>query len=155
MQVHMLEYLKFGQLKSEKNLILFYSNRNFDERIISCHCHQNSVHSHSVFQVRDSHTQEIKANLSSPVVRFAVTGLEPGAQYQAGLFSYNTKGRSEPVILQAATLRLPEKQLTQEKGEKFVTDGQVKVKKLWYNFKLATAFCLTKVHLHVSFPEVI
>lgn len=78
--------------------------------------------------MRDSHTQEIKANLSSPVARFAVTGLEPGAQYQAGLFSYNTKGRSEPVILQAATLRLPEKQLTQEKGEKFVSDGQFPVK---------------------------
>lgn len=62
------------------------------------------------------------------MARFAVTGLEPGAQYQAGLFSYNTKGRSEPVILQAATLRLPEKQLTQEKGEKCLTNGQVPVK---------------------------
>lgn len=44
-------------------------------------------------------------------------GLDPGAQYQAGLYAFNSKGRSEPVILQAATLRLPEKQLTAEKGK--------------------------------------
>lgn len=45
-----------------------------------------------------------------------MAGLDPGSHYQAGLFSFNTKGRSEPVVLQAATLRLPEKQLTAEKG---------------------------------------
>jgi hypothetical protein len=69
-----------------------------------------------ILQVRESHSQEIKSNLTSPVPRFSVTSLEAGAQYQAALFSYNLKGRSEPVILQAATLRLPEKQLTAEKG---------------------------------------
>lgn len=69
-----------------------------------------------IFQVRESQSQELKANLSSPVARFAVTGLEAGAHYQAGLYSYNTKGRSEPVVVQASTLRLPEKQLTAEKG---------------------------------------
>lgn len=69
------------------------------------------------FQVRETHSQDVKANLTSPVSRFSVTGLEPGAQYQASLFSYNTKGLSEPVILQASTLRLPEKQLTAEKGK--------------------------------------
>lgn len=71
--------------------------------------------------MRESHSQQIKGNFSSPVARFSVTGLEPGAQYQAGLFSYNSKGRSEPVIVQAATLRLPEKQLTQEKGKNRTT----------------------------------
>lgn len=50
------------------------------------------------------------------MARFSVTGLDAGAQYQAALFSYNSKGRSEPIILHAATLRLPEKQLTAEKG---------------------------------------
>lgn len=69
-----------------------------------------------LLQVRESQSQELKANLTSPVARFSITGLEAGAHYQAGLFSYNTKGRSEPVVLQAATLRLPEKQLTAEKG---------------------------------------
>lgn len=51
------------------------------------------------------------------MARFAINGgLEAGAHYQAAVFSYNAKGRSEPVVLQAATLRLPEKQLTAEKG---------------------------------------
>lgn len=67
--------------------------------------------------MRESQSQEIKNNLTSPVARFSVTNLEAGAQYQSALFSYNSKGRSEPVILQAATLRLPEKQLTAEKGK--------------------------------------
>lgn len=48
--------------------------------------------------------------------RFAASGLEPGHTYLAGVFAYNPKGRSEPVVMQAATLRLPEKQLTEEKG---------------------------------------
>lgn len=71
-----------------------------------------------LLEVRESHSQEIKGNLSSPVARFSVTGLEAGALYQTALFSYNSKGRSEPVVLQAATLRLPEKQLTAEKDNK-------------------------------------
>ncbi|XP_044744412.1 nephrin-like isoform X1 [Coccinella septempunctata] len=66
-------------------------------------------------EVRESESQELKSNLSSPVPRFSVTRLETGVQYQISLFSYNSKGRSEPVILQAFTLRLPEKQLTAEK----------------------------------------
>ncbi|CAH0550104.1 unnamed protein product [Brassicogethes aeneus] len=56
-------------------------------------------------KVRESQSQDLKGNLTSPVARFSVTGLEAGAQYQAALFSYNAKGRSEPAILQAATLR--------------------------------------------------
>lgn len=58
----------------------------------------------------------MKINLTSPVPRFAASGLEPGHHYLAGVFAYNPKGRSEPVIMQASTLRLPEKQLTAEKG---------------------------------------
>lgn len=70
-----------------------------------------------MLEVRESHTQEMRANMTSPVARFNVTnGLEPGAHYQAAVYAYNPKGKAEPVILQAATLRLPEKQLTSEKG---------------------------------------
>lgn len=66
-------------------------------------------------EVRESESQNLRANLSSPVPRFSVAGLEPGAQYQACVYSVNVKGRSEPVPVQAATLRLPEKQLTPER----------------------------------------
>ncbi|CAH1186722.1 unnamed protein product [Phyllotreta striolata] len=68
-----------------------------------------------LLEVRESQSQELKNNLTSPVARFSVTGLEPGAFYHAVLFSFNGKGRSEPAIIHAATLRLPEKQLTAEK----------------------------------------
>lgn len=87
--------------------------------------------------MRESHSQEIKGNLSSPVARFSVTGLEPGALYQTALFSYNSKGRSEPVVLQAATLRLPEKQLTAEKG--MTTTSKCK---LYLIYSLASAFLM-------------
>lgn len=69
-----------------------------------------------MLQIRESQSQDLKNNLTSPVARFTVTGLEPGALYHAVLFSFNGKGRSEPAVIQAATLRLPEKQLTAEKG---------------------------------------
>lgn len=74
------------------------------------------------FQLKESQTQEVKSNLTSPVARFSISNLEPGAQYQAVLFAYNSKGRSEPVILQASTLRLPEKQLTAERGMCIITN---------------------------------
>ncbi|CAG9835037.1 unnamed protein product, partial [Diabrotica balteata] len=68
-----------------------------------------------LLEVRESQSQELKNNLTSPVARFSVTGLAAGLQYHAVLFSFNAKGRSEPAVIQAATLRLPEKQLTAEK----------------------------------------
>ncbi|KAL1513584.1 hypothetical protein ABEB36_002979 [Hypothenemus hampei] len=68
-----------------------------------------------LLEIRESQTQEIKDNITSPVARFTVNNLESGAHYHAVVFAYNLKGRSEPVIMQASTLRLPEKQLTPER----------------------------------------
>jgi hypothetical protein len=70
-----------------------------------------------LMEVRESQSQALRSNFSSVVPRFSVTGLEPGSHYQASVFSFNHKGRSEPVVVQASTLRLPEKQLTAEKGK--------------------------------------
>ncbi|KAK6638617.1 hypothetical protein RUM43_006884 [Polyplax serrata] len=61
-------------------------------------------------------TQGIKTNTTSPFPRFNIENLEAGAQYHLLVYAFNPKGRSEPVVLQASTLRLPEKQLTSEKG---------------------------------------
>ncbi|KAL1122878.1 hypothetical protein AAG570_003204 [Ranatra chinensis] len=68
-------------------------------------------------EVRESASHELRANLSSPVPLFSVHGLLPGQLYLASVYSANVKGKSEPVIVQAATLRLPEKQLTAERGK--------------------------------------
>jgi hypothetical protein len=69
-----------------------------------------------LMEVRESQSQVLRYNVSSAVPRFSVTGLEAGSHYQACVYSFNHKGRSEPVVIQASTLRLPEKQLTSEKG---------------------------------------
>lgn len=69
-----------------------------------------------LLEVRESNSQELRANLTSMVPRFSVTQLESGALYQACIYAYNDKGRSEAMVVQAGTLRLPEKQLTSESG---------------------------------------
>ncbi|XP_034940665.1 neural cell adhesion molecule 2-like [Chelonus insularis] len=70
-----------------------------------------------LLEVRESNSQEIRANITSPVPQFSVTHLDPGLLYQACIFAFNEKGRSEPMVVQAGTLRLPEKQLTSETGK--------------------------------------
>ncbi|XP_015439743.1 PREDICTED: hemicentin-2-like [Dufourea novaeangliae] len=67
-----------------------------------------------LLEVRESNSQELRANLTSTVPRFSVTHLEAGALYQACIYAYNEKGRSEAMVVQAGTLRLPEKQLTSD-----------------------------------------
>lgn len=71
-----------------------------------------------LLEVRESNSQDLRANMTSPVPRFSVTRLESGALYHACIYAYNDKGRSEAMVVQAGTLRLPEKQLTSESGER-------------------------------------
>lgn len=75
----------------------------------------NIAHSHIAF-VFCIVLQEIRANITSPLARFAVSNLHPGSLYIASVYAFNAKGRSDPAVLPAAMLRLPEKQLTSEKG---------------------------------------
>lgn len=60
--------------------------------------------------------QKVENKFTSELARFAVSNLYPGGAYMISVFAVNAKGRSEPVVLQASMLRLPEKQLTSEKG---------------------------------------
>ncbi|KAJ8673155.1 hypothetical protein QAD02_004417, partial [Eretmocerus hayati] len=48
-------------------------------------------------------------NLTSHGASFSISGLEPGSQYQLSLYASNAKGRSEPVVMHATTLNLPER----------------------------------------------
>lgn len=66
-----------------------------------------------LLEVRDLHTQELRVNTSASHAKFHVGGLEAGNQYHALVYAFNSKGRSEPVVLLASTLRLPEKQLVE------------------------------------------
>lgn len=67
--------------------------------------------------VRESNSQELQANMTAASAHFNVSQLEPGVLYHAYVYAYNEKGRSEPIVVQAGTLRLPEKQLTSESGK--------------------------------------
>ncbi|XP_058116083.1 hemicentin-1 [Anopheles ziemanni] len=69
-------------------------------------------------ELRDSHTQEVRFNNTSPVPRFAVPNLHPSVIYQLAVYAFNSKGRSEPYVMSAATQRLPEKQKDPEKVER-------------------------------------
>ncbi|KAL7017192.1 hypothetical protein ACKWTF_010287 [Chironomus riparius] len=68
-----------------------------------------------MLEVRDLQTNELRANYSSPVPRFTVNSLMPSAIYLASVYAFNAKGRSDPTVVQAAMLRMPEKQPTGEK----------------------------------------
>ncbi|KAI5741207.1 hypothetical protein M8J76_011448 [Diaphorina citri] len=67
-----------------------------------------------VAEVRDSTTQVLKANVTSPISKFSVIGLDTGVTYQVLVYASNSKGRSKPMFLQANTLSEPEKQLPSE-----------------------------------------
>nr|XP_029723029.1 uncharacterized protein LOC109423245 [Aedes albopictus] len=66
-------------------------------------------------ELRDTHTLEVRFNNTSPVPRFTVPNLHPSAVYQLAVYAFNSKGKSEPYVMSAATQRLPEKQMNSEK----------------------------------------
>lgn len=68
-------------------------------------------------ELRDTHTLEVRFNNTSPVPRFTVPNLHPSAVYQLAVYAFNSKGKSEPYVMSAATQRLPEKQMNSEKGK--------------------------------------
>lgn len=70
-------------------------------------------------EVKDMYLQEVKANVSSPIPRFTINSLQPGGLYTVHVFAFNIKGRSDPLVIQAAMLRLPEKRLENGKIQVF------------------------------------
>ncbi|XP_059611203.1 protein turtle [Phlebotomus argentipes] len=65
-----------------------------------------------LIEIKEAQTEEVTANFTSPIPRFAVSSLFPGHVYSVNVWAFNVKGRSNSVSLQVAMLRLPEKQLT-------------------------------------------
>lgn len=60
---------------------------------------------------------DLKANISSPVPRFQVVGLQAGTRYLAVVYATNMKGRSEPHSLEVTTLGNPERILNLKEGK--------------------------------------
>ncbi|KAL9899858.1 sidestep VII transmembrane protein isoform 1-T3 [Glossina fuscipes fuscipes] len=67
-----------------------------------------------ILELIDSQTSEIRANITSTTPRFTVSTLLPGGTYTLLMYAFNSKGRSDPTVLTAAMLKMPEKQLTSE-----------------------------------------
>lgn len=61
-------------------------------------------------EIFDQLTGMLQANVSSTSPLFDVNGLYPGRLLTIRIFSANIRGRSEPVVLDAITLKAAEKQ---------------------------------------------
>lgn len=61
---------------------------------------------------------DLKANITSPVPRFQIVGLQAGTRYMAVVYSTNLKGRSEPTYLDVTTLGNSERILNLKEAEK-------------------------------------
>jgi immunoglobulin superfamily member 9B len=68
-------------------------------------------------EVKDTQTSELRANITSPVPRFTVNSLSPSSIYSISIYAFNSKGRSDPSVVQATMQRMPEKPTTGEKGK--------------------------------------
>ncbi|CAG7785777.1 unnamed protein product, partial [Allacma fusca] len=57
-----------------------------------------------VLELYDSQTHKLRVNMTTSVPVFSVTGLEPGLSFQAHVYAFNNKGRSEASVISAYTL---------------------------------------------------
>lgn len=102
-----------------------------------------------LLEVRESNSQELKINITSIVPQFRVGHLDPGQLYHACIYAFNEKGRSEAMVIQAGTLRLPEKQFTSDNGKprgKFLFFFssflfQILIKNIYFNNRSTETSC--------------
>ncbi|KAJ8970114.1 hypothetical protein NQ314_001386 [Rhamnusium bicolor] len=63
-----------------------------------------------LLEVYDWKTGILQANVSAKFPLFIVSGLDPGKVLKMVVYSANSKGRSESVLLEGFTLKVAEKQ---------------------------------------------
>lgn len=68
-------------------------------------------------EIFDQQTGMLQANVSSSSPLFDVNGLDAGRLLTIRIFSANIRGRSEPVVLEAFTLKVAEKQTGKSQSE--------------------------------------
>uniref|UniRef100_A0A182XVA9 Uncharacterized protein n=1 Tax=Anopheles stephensi TaxID=30069 RepID=A0A182XVA9_ANOST len=61
-------------------------------------------------EIYDQQTHALLANVSSKLPIFTVNGLDAGLLLKIVIYATNMRGRSEPILLQAYTLKAAEKQ---------------------------------------------
>uniref|UniRef100_A0A182JFN5 Uncharacterized protein n=1 Tax=Anopheles atroparvus TaxID=41427 RepID=A0A182JFN5_ANOAO len=65
-------------------------------------------------EIFDQQTHALLANVSSKVPIFTVNGLDAGLLLKIVIYATNMRGRSEPILLQAYTLKAAEKQTVED-----------------------------------------
>ncbi|KAG8224626.1 hypothetical protein J437_LFUL005794 [Ladona fulva] len=63
-----------------------------------------------LMEVYDLQSGLLRANVSNRFPVFGVNGLEPGRGLKMAVFAANSKGKSDPVLIEGHTLKFPEKQ---------------------------------------------
>lgn len=63
-----------------------------------------------IMEIFDQQSNTLQANISSKYPVFTVNGLDSGKLLKIIIYAINVKGRSEPVLLEAFTLKAAEKQ---------------------------------------------
>jgi hypothetical protein len=63
-----------------------------------------------LLEVFDTQTGQLQANVSSKFPVFSVSGLGPGMVLKMLVYAANSKGRSDPVVVEGFTLKVAEKQ---------------------------------------------
>jgi len=63
-----------------------------------------------LLEVFDMQTGMLQANISSKFPAFSVSGLGPGMVLKMLVYAANSKGKSEPVVVEGFTLKVAEKQ---------------------------------------------
>ncbi|XP_076324835.1 neural cell adhesion molecule 1-like [Tachypleus tridentatus] len=87
---------------------------NQTDNLIYLECvegNSGGVHTDFALEVYSVGQGVLQANQSSPIPTFLVEGLPAGTALRLLVFAYNLKGRSEPAIISATTLRPAEKLL--------------------------------------------
>ena len=64
-----------------------------------------------ILEAKDNRNFALVSQIQSPLPRFNVSGLQPGASYVLNVYAQNTKGASSPVTLYAFTIKEAEKQM--------------------------------------------
>ncbi|XP_060523485.1 nephrin isoform X2 [Cylas formicarius] len=65
---------------------------------------------HFQLEVYDRKTGVLQSNVSATIPLFIVSGLDPGKELKIVVYAANSKGRSEPALLEGFTLKAAEKQ---------------------------------------------
>ncbi|XP_048509194.1 synaptogenesis protein syg-2 isoform X2 [Athalia rosae] len=105
----MFHIIPAGKPESPYNCTL--TNQTTDSLSVECAVgFDGGQPQHFLLEVFDQHTGMLQANITSKDAAFTVQDLKPGKVLKMILYAANSKGRSDPTLLEGFTLKIAEKQ---------------------------------------------